>query len=116
MNPAAFAGSDFQVVFTGITLDPRSVVDQFLEPLLGDVLKYVDPVRPIIDELYAPIPLVSDAMDAVGISQDQWPTWIGLLELASGNKLEMLDRVAEVSQFLDTHPVERQRRPADPRR
>ena len=66
------------------------------------MLKHVHPVRPIIDELYAPIPLVSDAIDVGGISQDQWPTWIGLLELASGNKVQMLDRVAEVSQFLDT--------------
>ncbi|MDJ0962303.1 MAG: calcium-binding protein, partial [Acidimicrobiia bacterium] len=92
---------DFYVAFEDVAFDPGSLVRDFAEPILEDVAKYVGPIRPIVDELNNYVPVISDALDVIGVSESKWPTWIDLLESVSGNDLTLVRRIAELIQFVD---------------
>ncbi|AEG45464.1 calcium-binding protein [Isoptericola variabilis] len=54
------------IAFTNISLDLGSFVESQLGPAIDSVNKAIDPLRPVIETLYAPIPVLTDLSKAAG--------------------------------------------------
>jgi hypothetical protein len=55
-NPAG----ELKVEFTDVRLDANQLIDSFLKPVFGEVNRYLEPIRPLIDFLGTEIPVLSD--------------------------------------------------------
>ncbi len=95
---SALGDSDPTVAFNQVRIDVGSFTRDFLDPILGDAMRYLDPMRPVIDEIFAPVPVISDIYDFFGIPDP--PTWFDLLAARADNELQMLRRFGALISFL----------------
>src|SRR5205085_1971205 len=48
-----------QVAFKNVTLDLGTFITNFAKPIINEVDKFIKPLRPVVDFLTAPIPVIS---------------------------------------------------------
>ncbi|MDX6226095.1 MAG: hypothetical protein QOE64_2471, partial [Frankiales bacterium] len=85
--------------FADLSLDVGSFIQKTVGPLLKDVKNITSPLKPIIDTLQAPLPVVSDLSHLVGGDDI---TLLSLLEAASGSKLDVVKSVIQLINFVNT--------------
>ena len=86
------------IAFNSVAIDPGSVLDDFLEPTVGEVHRFTKTFKPVLDVASAPIPVLSDIYEA--ITGDPL-TMLTLFETASGADLTMVRRIIGIIQIVD---------------
>ncbi|MFG2054475.1 hypothetical protein ACGFI9_10610 [Micromonospora sp. NPDC048930] len=91
-----------QVSFTEIALDAGSFFTKILKPVVDKIKAVTGPLQPVIDTLYAPIPVLSDLSKATG-GPDITLIWLArtFSTLNGGPKLEFVDTVRAVITFVN---------------
>ncbi len=85
--------------FGNLYLDVGTYLARFLKPVVEGINEIIDPFKPIIDVINAPIPVVSDLAALVG---EPPVTMIKLLEAATGADLGMVKAILSIIQFVGT--------------
>jgi Ca2+-binding RTX toxin-like protein len=101
-KPVQGAGSD-GIAFEDIYLDGGAFMSKYLQPIAQQIKSVTSPLKPVIDTLQTPIPVVSDLAALVG----QPPvTLIGLAEAVTdgSNNLDMVKSVIAFIQFANDFP------------
>ncbi|SBT40241.1 calcium-binding protein [Micromonospora auratinigra] len=95
-----------QVTFTDIALDAGAFFSKILKPVVEKIKAVTGPLQPVIDTLYAPIPVLSDLSKATG-GPDITLVWLAktFSTLAGGPKLDFVDTVREVISFVNRIPT-----------
>ncbi|HEX5597275.1 MAG TPA: calcium-binding protein, partial [Micromonosporaceae bacterium] len=95
-----------EIRFSDIALDAEQFFSQILKPVLDKLKAVTGPLQPIIDTLYAPIPLLSDLSRAAGGGD------ITLIYLAKtfstlngGPDLDFVDTIRSVVNFINRIPT-----------
>ncbi len=65
-DPTSSAPGAPSIAFTDISLDLGTFVESQLGPAIDSVNEAIDPLRPVIETLYAPIPVLTDLSKAAG--------------------------------------------------
>ncbi len=91
------------VEFNSLYLDAGEFVSQFLSPIVKEVQKITSPLKPIIDTLRAPLPVLSDLSRLVGGDDI---TLISLLETATGADLSLVRNVLAFIDFINGLPTD----------
>ncbi|MFC7606470.1 hypothetical protein ACFQVD_40860 [Streptosporangium amethystogenes subsp. fukuiense] len=96
---------DLHISFNDVTLEAGDFFRTVLGPVVTQVKRLTEPVRPVIDQLYAPIPVLSDLSRAAG------GTDVNLITIAEkfntlggGMDTEFLTKVVEVTRVLSSLP------------
>ncbi|PSK65090.1 Bifunctional hemolysin/adenylate cyclase [Micromonospora sp. MH33] len=95
-----------QVTFTDIALDAGAFFTKILKPVVEKIKAVTGPLQPVIDTLYAPIPVLSDLSKATG-GPDITLVWLAktFSTLAGGPKLDFVDTVRSVITFVNRIPT-----------
>ncbi|MFI7431219.1 hypothetical protein ACIBPB_29920 [Micromonospora sp. NPDC049836] len=95
-----------QVAFTDIALDAGAFFTKILKPVVEKIKAVTGPLQPVIDTLYAPIPVLSDLSKATG-GPDITLVWLAktFSTLAGGPKLDFVDTVRSVISFVNSIPT-----------
>ncbi|MFF4808551.1 hypothetical protein ACFY03_10075 [Micromonospora chersina] len=94
-----------QVTFTDIALDAGAFFSKILKPVVDKLKAVTGPLQPVIDTLYAPIPVLSDLSKATG-GPDITLVWLAktFSTLTGGPKLDFVDTVRAVITFVNRIP------------
>jgi hypothetical protein len=94
-----------KVTFTDIALDAGAFFDKILKPVVEKLKAVTGPLQPVIDTLYAPIPVLSDLSKATG-GPDITLVWLAktFSTLNGGPKLDFVDTVRAVVTFINRIP------------
>ncbi|MFE9201453.1 hypothetical protein [Micromonospora sp. NPDC007230] len=94
-----------KVTFTDIALDAGAFFDKILKPVVAKLKAVTGPLQPVIDTLYAPIPVLSDLSKATG-GPDITLVWLAktFSTLNGGPKLDFVDTVRAVITFVNRIP------------
>ncbi|MEU6073691.1 calcium-binding protein [Micromonospora sp. NPDC047074] len=94
-----------KVTFTDIALDAGAFFDKILKPVVEKLKAVTGPLQPVIDTLYAPIPVLSDLSKATG-GPDITLVWLAktFSTLNGGPKLDFVDTVRAVVTFVNRIP------------
>ncbi|MFG2164417.1 hypothetical protein [Micromonospora chersina] len=94
-----------QVTFTDIALDAGAFFSKILKPVVDKLKAVTGPLQPVIDTLYAPIPVLSDLSKATG-GPDITLVWLAktFSTLTGGPKLDFVDTVRAVVTFVNRIP------------
>ncbi|HEX5541494.1 MAG TPA: calcium-binding protein [Micromonospora sp.] len=94
-----------EIKFSDIALDAGQFFSQILKPVLDKIKAVTGPLQPIIDTLYAPIPVLSDLSRAIGGGD------ITLIYLArtfstlnGGPNLDFVDTIRSLVSFVNRIP------------
>lgn len=90
------------LAFDNIYLDGGAFLSKYLQPIADQVRSVTSPLKPVIDTLQTPIPVVSDLAALVG---EDPVTLIGLAEATGGNDLSMVKSVIAFLQFANNFPA-----------
>ncbi|NJP30986.1 calcium-binding protein [Micromonospora sp. HSS6-12] len=91
-----------QVTFADIRLNAGDFFDKILKPVVDKLKTVTGPLQPIIDTLYAPIPVLSDLSKATG-GPDITLVWLAqqFSTLSGGPNLDFIHTVREVINFVN---------------
>ncbi|WP_436687450.1 calcium-binding protein [Micromonospora sp. URMC 106] len=94
-----------KVTFTDIALDAGAFFDKILKPVVEKLKAVTGPLQPVIDTLYAPIPVLSDLSKATG-GPDITLVWLAktFSTLNGGPRLDFIDTVRAVVTFINRIP------------
>ncbi|WP_212830063.1 calcium-binding protein [Catellatospora sp. TT07R-123] len=94
-----------KIEFAHLALDAGAFFSQILKPVLEKLKTVTGPLQPVIDTLYAPIPVLSDLSKATG-GPDITLIWLArtFSTLNGGPKLEFVDTIREVIRFVNSVP------------
>ncbi|MFG1951577.1 hypothetical protein [Micromonospora sp. NPDC048830] len=94
-----------KVTFTDIALDAGAFFSKILKPVVEKLKAVTGPLQPVIDTLYAPIPVLSDLSKATG-GPDITLVWLAktFSTLNGGPKLDFIDTVRAVVTFINRIP------------
>ncbi|MCU1590680.1 MAG: Conserved putative secreted protein [Frankiales bacterium] len=84
--------------FDNLYLDVGQLLQKYLKPIVQQVQSVTSPLKPIIDVLQAPIPVVSQLAALVG---EPPVTLINLAESASGSDLSVIKSIIDMIQFIN---------------
>jgi Ca2+-binding RTX toxin-like protein len=97
---------DFTIAFQDVALDAGAFLTQVLGPIVKQIKDVTGPVQPIIDTLYAPIPVLSDLSELAGGPPVTLVTLAkSFSTLAGGPDLSFVDTVAGVISFVNNLPT-----------
>jgi Ca2+-binding RTX toxin-like protein len=89
--------------FDNLYLDTGKFISGVVGPAVGGVGDVLKPIKPVLDTVRTPLPVVSDMAEAVG----QPPvTMLSLLEAISDNDLTLVRRVIDLLAFISGLPTE----------
>ncbi|MDQ1438616.1 MAG: hypothetical protein QOK43_2245 [Acidimicrobiaceae bacterium] len=91
------------ISFGDLYLDAGGFITQYLQPLTNEVKNITSPLKPIIDTLQAPIPVVSDLAELVGADPI---TLISLMRAIGGSDLDVVDSVIAFIDFANHLPTD----------
>ncbi|MGK5740972.1 hypothetical protein [Micromonospora sp. URMC 103] len=104
---AAGDGPDngLRITFTDIALDAGAFFDKILKPVVEQLKAVTGPLQPVVDTLYAPIPVLSDLSKATG-GPDITLVWLAkqFSTLNDGPDLSFVDTVRAVVTFINRIP------------
>ncbi|MDO3702850.1 calcium-binding protein [Micromonospora sp. C28SCA-DRY-2] len=94
-----------RITFTDIALDAGAFFDKILKPVVEQLKAVTGPLQPVIDTLYAPIPVLSDLSKATG-GPDITLVWLAkqFSTLSGGPDLSFVDTVRAVVTFINRIP------------
>ncbi|MFI7520212.1 hypothetical protein [Micromonospora globbae] len=94
-----------RITFTDIALDAGAFFDKILKPVVEQLKAVTGPLQPVIDTLYAPIPVLSDLSKATG-GPDITLVWLAkqFSTLNDGPDLEFVDTIRAVVTFVNRIP------------
>ncbi|TYB99389.1 calcium-binding protein [Micromonospora sp. WP24] len=94
-----------RITFTDIALDAGDFFDKILKPVVEQLKAVTGPLQPVIDTLYAPIPVLSDLSKATG-GPDITLVWLAkqFSTLNDGPDLSFVDTVRAVVTFINRIP------------
>lgn len=94
------------ISFDNVYITAGGFLSGVLGPILKEVQSFTSPLKPVIDTLYAPIPVLSDLSHLVGGGD---VTLISIAEafstLAGGPDLTMVQRILDVIQLVNSIPA-----------
>jgi Ca2+-binding RTX toxin-like protein len=94
------------IEFDNVYITAGGFLGGVLKPIIKEVQSFTSPLKPVIDTLYAPIPVLSDLSHLVGGGD---VTLISIAEafstLAGGPDLTMVERILEVIKVVNSIPV-----------
>ena len=61
-------GQDLIVRFNNVELKLGLIANEILAPIVNDIKTMTDPIAPALDLLNTPVPVISDAMSLLGLS------------------------------------------------
>lgn len=96
---------DLDITFDEIALDAGRFFTKILKPILDKLKSVTGPLQPVIDTLYAPIPVLSDLSKAAG-GPDITLIWLAktFSTLNGGPKLDFVDTIRAVVDFVKRVP------------
>ncbi|NUT33059.1 MAG: calcium-binding protein [Hamadaea sp.] len=96
---------DLSIEFSDIALDAGAFFSKILKPVLDKLKSVTGPLQPVIDTLYAPIPVLSDLSKAAG-GPDITLIWLAktFSTLTGGPNLDFVDTVRAVIEFINKVP------------
>ncbi|MEV4410949.1 calcium-binding protein [Catellatospora sp. NPDC049609] len=102
---SAATATPLTVGFSDIKLDVGTFFSKILRPVLEKVKQITGPLQPIIDTLYAPIPVLSDLSRAIG-GDDITLIYLAnkFSTMADGPDLTFIDRIRDVITFVNKVP------------
>ncbi|MCX2947152.1 calcium-binding protein [Lentzea sp. NEAU-D7] len=90
-----------EIAFNNVQLNAGKFLGQVLKPIVEKIALFTKPVQPIIDQLYAPIPVLSDLSRAVGGGDVNLVTIAKEFStIAGGPELEFVDKVLRAIQLI----------------
>jgi Ca2+-binding RTX toxin-like protein len=104
-HKGALSAGDLDIDFKNVTIDAGAFFSRILKPVLDKLKTITGPLQPIIDTLYAPIPVLSDLAEAVGqppvtlISLAKAFNTLGVLP-----SLDFIDTVRAIVDFVSHVP------------
>ena len=97
--------SNLAVGFEDVAIDLGAFLGEILGPVVTQLKSVTGPLQPIVDTLYAPIPVLSDLSQAAGGPPVTLITLAKTFStLAGGPKLDFVDTVAGVITFINNLP------------
>jgi Ca2+-binding RTX toxin-like protein len=94
------------IEFDNVYITAGGFLSGVLKPIVQEVQKFTSPLKPVIDTLYAPIPVLSDLSHLAGGGD---VTLITIAEafstLAGGPDLTMVERVLQVVKMINAIPA-----------
>ena len=95
------SGGPSEIVFDNLYLDAGKWVSEFMGPIVNQVKDITSPLKPIIDTMRSPIPVISDLAELVG---EDPVTMISILGMATDADLTLVDRVLAFINFVNALP------------
>ncbi|NUT98534.1 MAG: hypothetical protein HOY78_41650, partial [Saccharothrix sp.] len=90
-----------EIAFYDVTLDAGKFLGSVLKPIVEKVALFTKPIQPILDQLYAPIPVLSDLSRAVGGGDVNLVTIAKAFStIAGGPDLEFVDKILRTLQLV----------------
>jgi Ca2+-binding RTX toxin-like protein len=91
-----------EVCLTDLGIDPGTLFSNTFNPIFGGIKKFFEPVRPIREFLFAPIPVISDLARLFGGGD---VTFVDLAEIFGDVDLSLLEDIDAFLVFLDHLPT-----------
>ncbi|HVK20939.1 MAG TPA: calcium-binding protein [Actinokineospora sp.] len=92
---------DPEIAFNNIQLNAGEFLGSVLKPIVEKIALFTKPIQPILDQLYAPIPVLSDLSRAVGGGDVNLVTIAKEFStLAGGPDLEFVDKILKTIQLV----------------
>ncbi|SDJ14585.1 Ca2+-binding protein, RTX toxin-related [Actinokineospora alba] len=90
------------IAFKKVTLNAGDFLGSVLKPIAEKIALFTKPIQPVIDQLYAPIPVLSDLSRAVGGGDVNLVTIAkSFSTIAGGPDLEFVDRILQTIQLVN---------------
>ncbi len=97
--------ADLHIAFTNVNLEAGDFFRSVLGPVVTQVKRVTDPVRPVIDQLYAPIPVLSDLSRAAGGGDVNLMTIAKKFNTLGGNSsTQFVERMVEITKLVTSLP------------
>ena len=100
-DPGNVAPSELR--FSHLHLDLGKFLSDFLGEILREIKRVTGPLKPVIDTLQAPLPVLSDLSQLVG---GHPITLISLMQAASGADLSLVRSIIALIQFINRIPTD----------
>ena len=98
--------AQLELGFEDVAIDAGEFLTKVIGPIVQEIKKITGPVQPIIDSLYAPIPVISDLSQLAGGPPVSLITLAKTFStLAGGPDLAFVDTVAKVITFVNELPT-----------
>ncbi|MGN6609607.1 MAG: hypothetical protein ACTHMS_21685, partial [Jatrophihabitans sp.] len=105
-TPPADGVAKPDIEFDNVYISAGGFLSGVLKPIIKEVQQFTSPLKPVIDTLYAPIPVLSDLSHLAGGGD---VTLISIAEafstLAGGPDLTMVDRILQVIKLVNAIPT-----------
>jgi Ca2+-binding RTX toxin-like protein len=89
---------DLMIAFNDVRLDPGSFLRQFLYPIVKEIQNVTSPLKPVIDTIQAPLPVLSDLSQLVGGPPI---TLLELMKAATDADLTLVEKIIQAIQFIN---------------
>ncbi len=90
-----------EIEFRAVQLNAGRFLGEVLKPIVEKIALFTKPIQPILDQLYAPIPVLSDLSRAVGGGDVNLVTIAKEFStIAGGPDLEFVDRILRAIQLI----------------
>ncbi|MFI7463510.1 hypothetical protein [Nonomuraea sp. NPDC049646] len=97
--------ANLNIAFNNVNLEAGDFFRSVLGPVVTQVKKVTDPVKPVIDQLYAPIPVLSDLSRAAGGGEVNLMTIAKKYNtVAGGGTTKFIERMIEVGRLVTSLP------------
>lgn len=97
--------ANLNIAFNNVNLEAGDFFRSVLGPVVTQVKKITDPVKPVIDQLYAPIPVLSDLSKAAGGGEVNLMTIAKKYNtVAGGGTTKFIERMIEVGRLVSSLP------------
>jgi len=98
--------SSLYIAFLGVKLDAGSFLSGVFGQIITEIKKVTDPLRPVIDQVEAPIPVLSDLSHLVGGGDVTIESIAEAFNsLAGGPDLTLVHRLVAILDFIDKLPT-----------
>lgn len=92
---------DPEIAFNNVQLNAGQFLGSVLKPIVEKVSLFTKPIQPVLDQLYAPIPVLSDLSRAVGGGDVNLVTIAKEFStIAGGPDLEFVDKILKTIQLV----------------
>ncbi|MEU6430410.1 hypothetical protein ABZ860_31340 [Microbispora sp. NPDC046973] len=97
--------ANLSIAFTDVNLEAGDFFRTVLGPVVTQVKRVTDPVRPVVDQLYAPIPVLSDLSRAAGGGDVNLMTIAKKFNTLGGNSTtQFIERMIEITKLVTSLP------------
>ncbi|MEV0972963.1 hypothetical protein [Microtetraspora glauca] len=97
--------ANLNIAFTNVNLEAGDFFRTVLGPVVTQVKRLTDPVRPVVDQLYAPIPVLSDLSRAAGGDDVNLMTIAKKFNTLGGNSTtQFIERMTEILKLVSSLP------------